>query len=53
SIFLVLLSLIFTALFKYLPQHLLVMHRRAVYYLYGEGNAEGKLLKEWSSTAST
>ncbi|TRM59096.1 hypothetical protein BD626DRAFT_550493 [Schizophyllum amplum] len=36
SIFLVLLSLIFMALFKYLPQHLIVMHRRAVYYLWGE-----------------
>ncbi|KAL1679544.1 hypothetical protein EV122DRAFT_277124 [Schizophyllum commune] len=53
SIFLVLFSLIFTAIFKYLPQHVLVMHRRAVYYIWGEGNAEGNAFKEWSGAAST
>lgn len=52
SIFLVLLSLIFMALFKYLPQHLIVMHRRAVYYLWGEGDDGSSVLKHWSSSAS-
>ncbi|TFK70003.1 hypothetical protein BDN72DRAFT_819418 [Pluteus cervinus] len=32
----VLLTLLLTGLFKYLPQHLHVMQRRAVYYLSGE-----------------
>ncbi|KAF8664119.1 hypothetical protein AX16_000809 [Volvariella volvacea WC 439] len=39
----VLLTLLLTGLFKYLPQHLVVMQRRAVYYLFGQEGDE-KLL---------
>ncbi|KIY52173.1 hypothetical protein FISHEDRAFT_21247, partial [Fistulina hepatica ATCC 64428] len=32
----ILLTLVFTATFKYLPRELIALHRRVVYYLYGE-----------------
>lgn len=46
TIFIVLFILVLTGLLRYLPQHLIVMQRRAVYYLWGQEGDE-RLLWQW------
>lgn len=41
----IILILVLTGLFKYLPQHLNVMQRRAAYYLWGPEGDERLLLQ--------
>ncbi|KAG5636483.1 hypothetical protein H0H81_007848 [Sphagnurus paluster] len=40
------LILVMTGLVKYLPQHLVIMQRRAVYYLWGQEGDE-RILWQW------
>ncbi|KAF9559089.1 hypothetical protein CPC08DRAFT_666792 [Agrocybe pediades] len=55
--FALLFFLVFTGVFKYMPQHLVVMRRRAIYYLWGQEGDE-RILWQWlglvaeNSTAS-
>ncbi|RDB26829.1 hypothetical protein Hypma_005365 [Hypsizygus marmoreus] len=46
TIFAVTFILVMTGLVKYLPHHLLLMQRRAVYYLWGQEGDE-RLLWQW------
>lgn len=46
TIFVSLFILVLTGLFRYLPRHLVVMQRRAVYYLWGQEGDE-RLLWQW------
>ncbi|EKM77589.1 hypothetical protein AGABI1DRAFT_108085 [Agaricus bisporus var. burnettii JB137-S8] len=39
--------LIVTALFKYLPHHLNVMHHRAVYYIWGQDGGGSVYFWQW------
>ncbi|KAJ8590724.1 hypothetical protein M405DRAFT_789951 [Rhizopogon salebrosus TDB-379] len=43
-IFSLLTLLVMIGLFQYLPQHVVVMQRRAMYYLWGQ---EGDVLRSW------
>ncbi|KAG1773510.1 hypothetical protein EDD22DRAFT_206019 [Suillus occidentalis] len=43
-IFSLLTMLVMIGLFQYLPQHVMVMQRRAIYYLWGQ---EGDLYRSW------
>jgi len=45
SIVLLLMTLVLTGLYQYMPHHLVVMQRRATYYLFGQdsGGAERSL----------
>lgn len=36
--------LVMIGLFQYLPQHVMVMQRRAIYYLWGQ---EGDVFRSW------
>jgi hypothetical protein len=38
--------LVLTGLYQYLPQHLRIMQRRAMYYLWGQ-EGDGRLLWQW------
>lgn len=44
--FVVLFVLVLTGLIKYMPHHLVMMQRRAIYYLWGEDGDE-RLLWQW------
>jgi hypothetical protein len=46
SIFGTLFILVLVGIVKYMPQHLFIMHRRAVYYLWGE-EGDQRLLGQW------
>ncbi|KAF9465887.1 hypothetical protein BDZ94DRAFT_1132914, partial [Collybia nuda] len=46
TIFVSLYILVLTGLFRFLPRHLVVMQRRAVYYLWGQEGDE-RLLWQW------
>ncbi|TFK37000.1 hypothetical protein BDQ12DRAFT_685656 [Crucibulum laeve] len=46
TIFAVLFILLLTGLFKYMPHHLVVMRRRAMYYLWGQ-EGDARLLWQW------
>ncbi|KAF8066779.1 hypothetical protein FPV67DRAFT_1496409 [Lyophyllum atratum] len=52
TIFVVLFILITMGLFKYLPQHVVIMHRRALYYLWGQEGDE-RLLWHWFGNRSS
>ncbi|KAG2756637.1 hypothetical protein CY34DRAFT_808514 [Suillus luteus UH-Slu-Lm8-n1] len=43
-IFSLLTMLVMIGLFQYLPQHVMVMQRRAIYYLWGQ---EGDVFRSW------
>ncbi|KAF9042892.1 hypothetical protein BJ165DRAFT_1312883, partial [Panaeolus papilionaceus] len=51
TIFALLFVLISTAIFKYMPHHLLFLRRRAIYYLWGQEGDE-RLLWQWLGLAS-
>ncbi|KAG1781577.1 hypothetical protein EV702DRAFT_962474 [Suillus placidus] len=46
-IFSLLTMLVMIGLFQYLPQHVMVMQRRAIYYLWGQ---EGDVFRSWVET---
>jgi len=46
-IFSLLTMLVMIGLFQYLPQHVMVMQRRATYYLWGQ---EGDVFRSWVET---
>ena len=43
TIVLLLMTLIVTGLYQYMPHHLLIMQRRALYYLFGSEGSERSL----------
>ncbi|KAG1760388.1 hypothetical protein EV702DRAFT_985601 [Suillus placidus] len=45
--FSLLTMLVMIGLFQYLPQHVMVMQRRAIYYLWGQ---EGDVFRSWVET---
>lgn len=52
TIVLLLTTLVLTGLYQYMPQHLVEMRRRSIYYLFGQEGAE-RSLWQWVGGSST
>jgi len=50
TIVLLLMTLVLTGLYQYMPQHLVVMQHRATYYLFGQEGAE-RSLWQWMGSS--